>query len=331
MAYISGTLTSANPAADLYALIAPALTTAGYTLVDTVVISTRTHKVWKSAAADNVQNLDWFLDVAYTTTGVGSVWLSPFEDFNPTTDLGFRGPYNASNASIEGTYYSRYGATGYALETNWATVSSNNNSIEASTTSFGYWISITINRVIGLSTVSAAKTVYCGLFEPSADHVAHAGASLFPLIVGPLTDSVGIDGTNTSNTMVTRAPKATAISNWFYMPRLWSYGAYHIIPEGGFGVLGDISVNPYIGAQTPRGRSIYVVFPPTNGNALGMNTAGAAANITNAAIVGKLRDVLVFAAVPSVSRGDTTTINGDTWILGSKLSSYYAAYAFKAA
>jgi len=324
MSYISGVISSSvNPAADLYAAIAPALTSAGYVLVDTVVISTRTHRVWRSPAAGNAQNVDWYLDVAYTTAGTGSVWLSPFEDFNPTSDLGFRGPYLMATSTMETTYYSRYGATGHALETNWTTVSTATNSLDASSANLSYWISVTANRVIGITSLNAQKIVYCGYFKPNAEHTAHAGAALFPLIVGNLLDSSAISAGN-SSVVATRVPRTTVIGGWIYATRLWSYGSNAAIPEGGSGVVGDVSNNPFIGAVTPRGRKVYVLFV-SNTTSAGF----AATNSSSSAIVGELYDIYVFGATATVARGDTATISGETWVFASAVAQYYV-YSFKA-
>lgn len=328
MTYIASTMTSANPAADLYALIDPALSAAGYVFVDTVVIGARTHKMWRSPAGSNAQNLDWYLDVAYTTSGAGSVWFAPFEDFNPTTDLGVRGLCMNTTSTIEQTYYSRFGATGYALETNWATVSHANNRLDLSTSSFGYWISITPNRVIGLTTISTTKLVYAGLYKPSDAFTAHAGASLFPLIAGQASDTDALNGTATNEkVMVTRAPKAATMYYWPYIARFFAYSTLATVHEGGQGVIGDNSINPYLGFSTPRGRKLYVVFGST---ASDHTLTFKSTSLTSPALVGELYDILVFQAVAAVARGDTVTLNSETWVLGSKLSGIEAAYAFKA-
>ncbi|MES2630787.1 MAG: hypothetical protein V4611_02430 [Patescibacteria group bacterium] len=319
MTYISGTLTSANPAADLYALMDTALTSAGYTLFDTVIIGARTHKMWRSAAGNNSQNLTWYLDVTYTTTGNGSIWLSTFEDFNATTDLGYRGPYLAFDSTIESTYYSRFGATGYALETNWATVANTTNNLVLSTANFGYWISITADRVIGLTSISTTKVVYAGFFEPNSEHIARADTALFPLITGTVTQDAAM-----GSAMLTRAPKGVSASiYWQYTARTYSYSAITTSAEGGYGVIGDNSVNPYTGYNTARGRNVYVVFGYYANGLTATN-----ANSTTSATVGKLRDVYYFAAASSVARGDTITIAGQIWILCTSTSNF--TFAFKA-
>src|SRR3954469_25016645 len=155
MAYLTATQgADANPAATLYATLAGGLTTAGFTLVDTQVISTRTHKVWKSAAANNAQGLDWFLDAVYTTTGAGSLWLFPMEFYDPATHLATRMVHGGlSSTTIDQTFYSINGATAFTLESaSWPLNASNATGLPllTSTSSFGYWFSVTGDRVIGL-------------------------------------------------------------------------------------------------------------------------------------------------------------------------------------
>src|SRR6187402_1092437 len=115
MTYITGTITDANPGPLLYAAIETAAIALGYTLEDTVVIGSNTHKILKSAAAGNSRGQDWYLDINFATTGVvGGIRFAPFEGYNPATDQGIRGPYTISTTAIEQTYYSPFGVTGNA-------------------------------------------------------------------------------------------------------------------------------------------------------------------------------------------------------------------------
>lgn len=325
MTYISGNLTSATPGADLYALIETALTSNGYLLVDTVVISTRTHKVWRNPAANNVQNLQWYLDIAYTTTGAGSIWFTPFENYDPVTDLGYRGAFwtTATTTAVEQTYYSRFGATGYALETNWPTNGVTTiNQLDVTTSAFGYWISITPNRIISISTAAPSRMVYTGLYKADTAHASFVGADLFPII------SASLDGASSVNAsanmaMVSRVPRAPSIYRWSYAARLWSYGASPLSYEGGIGMIGDVTSNAFLGPVTPRGKRIYIVFSPSSlSDAYGGNAA------SNAALVGQLYDIYAFQAANTVTRGDTASIGGASWTFCST-GTGYTTYAFK--
>lgn len=331
MTYISGNITSANPAADLYAQIDTALSSAGFTFVDTVVITTRTHKIWKSNAANNTANVDWYLDVTYTTTGTGSIWLGIFEDYNATTDIGYRGIVWDTTTTVEQTYFSKYGATGYALETNWTGATNTFNQIDLSTAAFGYWISITQNRIIAMTSLSATKLVYCGVWEPNTAHSTYAGAQVFPLIVGSLdTYLSSAAGTAATNAGVTRAPRAPSISRWTRAGVFWSGHSIANHPDGGYGAIGAGDVSPFLGAIQPRGKYIYVLLNQSAANSFSSDNAQYALNANAPANVGRAKDVLSFLAAATVTRGDTVTINGETWILTSKATSYYTALAFRA-
>lgn len=330
MTYITGTLTSANPAADLYTQqIAPALTAAGFTLVDTVVIGTRTHTVWKSAAASNSQNLDWYLDVLYTTTGSGSIWMNCFEMYDPATHLGYRGGYNVSGTfAIETAFFSRYGATGYALETNWYTITAinggySNNGFTLSTSAFSYWISITTDRVIGMTSMKT-DLVSCGFYVPSADFLARAGSASFPLWVGNALNGAGAVTYGYVNVgALTRYPLIPSGKSAYgtyspYMGRISESGMLLDDP------IGDVTGTNGTGLVThgPRGAALNIGWSSSS-----YSTPGAANWDTIRA--GTVRDILVFYASSTVTRGDTITINGEQWILGSLVGSYYSL-AFRA-
>lgn len=301
--FISGSVTDANPGPALYALLAPALTSAGFTLVDTVTISTRTHKVWKSAAGNNTQGLDWYLDVAYTTTGAGNLWLAPFEFYDPATDLGYRGVYNNSITTIENTYYSRYGATGFALETNWIQGFSTAASLTLSTAAFGYWVSVTGDRVIGMLGTEPTELLYAGMYGPDPLYAAKVGAAMFPLVMAkchaqtPTTPLAGSPGCG-----LTRAAVSTSI-NWGTALGLWPATQQAVQL-----------------ASVPGGSASY---PPTAYQVI--LTAGSGA----AALYGTLIDVAITAASGSVVRADTCTVNAATWLLTSQTNG--GALLFKAA
>lgn len=295
MAYATGSITDANSSLALYTALASLLTTAGYTLVDTVVISTRTHKVWKSAAANNSMNLDWYLDVAYTTTGVGPLHLTPFEYFDPATDLGYRGAYNGNDTTIEGTYHSRYGATGYALESNWSGANSGAGVLTAAAT-FAFWFSVTGDRVIALSSLAPSFVRYAGFYDMHPNYAAAVGAKAFPLI--KLTfDNAGYASQGASGCGVTRLPPVTnmtTVGSWYYQGAA-NPEVYLLISQSALVPNNDAAgVSPYacrvrVGSATPSANKA-----PT--------------------YMGWLKDVLVVPLSGSVVRGDTVTLSGDTYV-----------------
>lgn len=340
MTYSTGSLTSANPAADLYTALASALSTAGFTLVDTVVISTRTHKVWKSAAAGNSMTLDWYLDVAYTTTGAGDLWLGAFEGYDATTHLGLRGPYNHSNDGIsaEATYYSRFGATASALETNWTHIGNNVARIITQTTAYAYWISATTDRVIIMSSVVPTSLFYCGFFDMYAPWATKISTLAYPLITCTLNSPISVDGqlhstaTNLINAptlinnnafpaALTRQPPVLHTSN-----NVWAGGIYSgwnavasaaSLPEGGEGIGGpagrvDTGVSSFY--DTPRGGNL-AVYGGWNG-------------VSPNPVIGTLKDICVFVG-SAVTRGDTISISSTDWVL-TNIQSALRCYGFKA-
>lgn len=307
MTYITGTVTNANPGPTLWALMDTALLGAGFTLVDTVVISTRTHKIYLSAAAGNAISKDWYLDVAYTTTGAGQLFLGVMEFFDAATDLAYRAAFNGTGG-IEATYYSRYGATGQTLElAAWGYYhtggagSVSNGTLDLVTSAVGYWISITRNRVIVLLSTNPAWALYAGSYAPSVGHTAAAGADLYPLIAAKLYGGGPVSMTASG---ITRIPKHTSAGSMAWQIAAgYAPGTASIRPPG----LPADHVTAYARAAVP----------------MTINTSGSAGNIAGAfpwAYLGTFRDVATIAAEATVVRGDTVSDGTDTWVLASSSS-----------
>lgn len=296
MTYATGNINSANPGPALEAAIETHLLAAGFTLVDTVTISTRTHKVFESAAANNTLGLDWYLDVSYTTTGAAFLMFTPFEDYDASTDLGYRGPYSASNSTLDGTTYSRFGATGQTLES-WASTTAYSllgQTLPASTT-FGWWLSATTDRVIFMSTIAASELHYAGFYEPTAAHEAHAGASMYPLVrvrAVPAASQTSNSSASLVTAALTRVPKLSAIA--------W---ATHVLVNCNQYTYSSGQVGTADSAAT--GESSIAACPVI---------MGASTTTPGASLVGFLKDVGVGFCNSGVVRGDTATLDGDTWI-----------------
>lgn len=340
MTYIANSLTSANPAADLYTAMAAALTSAGFTLSDTQVISTRTHKVWKSAAANNSQGLDWYLDVAYTTTGAGSVWLGAFEGYS--TPNGIRGPYNnpADGTVPDATTFSRYGATGSALETNWTHISGNLGQIQVTTSAFAYFISITTDRVIAMTSVAPLNVAYCGFFDTYAPWANKCGAALYPLVTCVVSSPAASvhcgaylsGGNSTYPAGLTRRPPVAAAGSNANFGGYGTTGVFSAYNDGGTsgvssgggisGPLVPVDTGASSFFDTPRGGRLQIcnTWPNTSG--------GGPSNSAFGLAIGLLKDVAAFAS-SAVTRGDTIAISGTTWVLGNTTSN--RCYGFKAA
>jgi len=305
MSYISGTITDSNAPATLYNSIATALTDEGFVSIDTVTISANTHKVWKSPAAENTANKDWYLDVQYPTAGGGTIYFTPYEDYNATTDLGFRGPVNIgtwATMTTETTYYSRYGATGYSLEhANWWRIG-----LTAPVTSFGFWISITADRVVGLSSNEPSKVVYTGLYTPSAGHTASATTWVYPLITAQL------DGAGGGYAGYTRFPKIVGT-----IGNQGGGGSTQVAPFRLAGYLPGTSVPAGVnGAYSYREASPIQAY--NNDPQTGMSWFGT------------LQDVATVNAALTVARGDTVTIGADQWVACTVASGTTSTTVFKA-
>ena len=301
MTYVTGTITDANPGVALHAVFASALTANGYTLDDTVVISTSTYKIYKNPAANNGSGFDWYFMLRYTTTGAGTLSFNVMEVWTAVTDLmqGFVSTYSPSQTVSAPNY--RIFETAIALD--GTAGQSGLSSISITSSSFGYWISITPTRINFLLS-TAPTQVYCaGLYDADAAFATAAGAALLPLgrwSVGPSVTEVG----------VTRVPGLTGSVSPF---------VYGIIPAPST-IVGYFNVT-----GVPAGST---VFGPRRGNRIPVS---AGTSNSSSGFFGYIKDALVVAANNTVARGDTVTIGADTWILSTNSGSnpYYCT-AFKA-
>lgn len=292
MTTFSGTISTGNDS-DLYTVLDGALTGVGLSLVDTVVISTRTHKVYKNPAANNSLGVDWYLDIGYPTTGQAGITIRPFEFYDPATHLGYRGPVVPATFTPESTYYSRYGATGSALETNWLT-SSTNFQIITSAASYGYRLSVTKDRIAGMTSNSPTTLIYAGLIDLSTASSAAAGASAFPLVC--------ISG---STVYQTRWPKCTV----------------NLSSSSGSSVSALPTSTPFPSGDTTTLPAYTRVVPVT---------ISGSATTEGVGVEGFLKDVHTLSCAASVAHGDTFTENSgaDTfWIAANNAAG--AKYAVK--
>lgn len=301
MTYISGNIPpTANPGLDLYNAISASLSAAGLTLVDTVVISTRTHKVWKSPAASNLYG-DWYVDIVYPTTGAGPLVMIPYEDYNAASDLGIRGPLSGVGTNTfapETTYYSRYGATGQTLESAlWMPTGSTTTGFgfTTGTGGFGYQISITPNRIVGQTSLMTAELVYCGFFEPTPEYAAANAGFVFPLVVLNPTNSNKVGGIG-----YTRFPKITASQE---MRRQYQAGILSVLVA---------YPTPTLNTGSTAAQGSYILNRVPLSTEYTYWSSGLAM-----ATYGWLRDVGLAIMDSSVARGDTVTIGTDTWITTS--------------
>lgn len=298
MTYITGTLTDINPPATLYAAVDSALAAAGYVFVETVTISTRTHKIWKNPAANNATGKDWYLNVAYTTTGLGTFGFYVYEDYDSTLHQCIRPVLcQWSDGTLpDATYGSRFGSTKKSLEdTSLLTRPGTNTNMKVDqnlpTTSFAYWISISKDRVAWLTSINPNDIYYAGAYSPSSDYAAAAGAGLFPLVM------IGVRGQG--NTPGDYQPTGGLSRIYPYVGSVTggSYGWSGIVSIVTHGNLGRL---PRIPSETsvllPKSGVPYYLWPYDS---------------FKGGPWGKLIDVLCFP-VDSALRGDTVTLTGIT-------------------
>lgn len=331
MTFLSGSMTDSNAPATLAGLMHDALITEGYSLVDTVVIGTRTHKVYLSPAASNTEGIDWYLDLAYTTTGTGSIWLGAFETYDAVAHTAGFGPVT-TGATVDPVEFSRYGATKYALETKWGHVSNDLAQIQTSASAFAYWISITPTKVIALSSGNATKVVYCGQFDPytpwKTKAATDAPGKWNPLttlsLVLPNAEAGRVASVADVGCGLTRLPPVATIYDWGISVSAGCSSSTSSTTNGGGGGGGAVGLvdtgwNPYTDGG-PQGEKIQIrVLRQYN---VGIGRAGHCA--------GELYDVARFgtSGATSVTRGDTATVDSATWVLASATSS--ACFGFKA-
>jgi hypothetical protein len=302
----------ANPGPLVHTALATKLLAQGWTLEDTVVIGARTHKVYKSAAAGNTYNLDWFLDVSYPTTGVATgLMLCPFEGYTAGSDVALRGPASASATNApDATTYSRFGATTSALETNWANTGSHTSLITPlSVSAFVINVSATRDRVILLSSTEGTEVSYCGFFTPTSAHAAHAGAALFPLITARLLGASDRSSSGTAANVsgaLTRIPKASTVSNW---------NAHCAVSPNA------MRMNGKIGGAASEGDNQITTAAFLVGMGAAVFGGGSATHI------GELDGVECGFADGTVARGDVVTIDGSTYTLSTTSSGAAIAMA----
>jgi hypothetical protein len=318
MSYTNGSVNNANPGATLYALLETALLAIGFTLEDTVVISTRTHKILKSAAGGNTRGVDWYLDISFTTTGAGALMMAPFEGYTAASDLGIRGPYSANSTTFETTNYSAFGPTGNALETSWAN-SVSHTSLQlalVASTAFTYRFTYSRDRVVLSLSNAPTQILYAGFYTPTAAALSYQGGSCIPLIVCRIASGGSANSSTSASTVTaafTRLPKYPDISAT-YMNSGWGgsclVAANQLLLGGRAGDFvhpgsGDLAYSPYCVMM--------------GGSSSGFNTG----------LVGYLDGVLMGYTSATSALGDTVVQGSDTYYVTTHSSQ--VAVAVKAA
>lgn len=186
MANATGTITSATPQIDLYNAIETAMVAhSNWTLVDTAVISTATYKVWKNHGTGVTDNnsfgSDFYVVLAYTTTGAGSLVIRACEDVTVGSDLMIRPCMeDGSNPTLSDA--SGIASTSYSTATGVMTVTITP-AVSPSTSDYYIILSKNVlNLALRRSDTTAVYSCYAGLFDTFVTI-----ANEFPLVLGSNT------------------------------------------------------------------------------------------------------------------------------------------------
>jgi hypothetical protein len=303
---IGASITNANPGPAIWAYLDTLLLAEGYTFVDTVIVGARTHQVYKSAAAGNVQGLDWYLDIGYPTTGIASrLTFQALETYNAAADSGARGVYGAQDGTLEETFFSRFGATERTLESWQAGAGTNDMGNLLQTSAFVPYVMLNKDRIGLMMSHAPTRLMYTGFFKPTAQHAAHAGGALYPLISVNVNVGASMAGAVSGNNVaVTRMPRFTAAQ---FSSATWTQNAYgwscvtvpaNSIMLWGAGVFGQQN-HPSLGETQMQ--ELPVCFGAYSMTAY------------QGAVVGNLDGVGFGWAAAAVQRGDTTPVAGVNW------------------
>lgn len=288
MAYGTNTITSATGPADLRtALEALMITQGNWDLVDSYTSGTYNVRMWKSRAAGNSWNKDFYLAMMTNTSAATNLYFKVFEDYNVAAKLAYRGVPGAV-ASIDPVTYSAYGATGYAPESSQWTAANN---LSALTTQYTYRARVTGEGLFMAVTTSGNPVFYCGLFQPLWPHPGE-----FPLcILQP--------GNNGSFLGITRRPGASAAST-----TTWNLtAAFTTMFDPLVGVLGT--------ADGLRQGKTYASRLPV----IHASTATAQSELWRGYLG---LDYVTMKVDPVVQPGDTVTIGGNQYVCTLVQTSY---------
>lgn len=288
MGYRTGSITNANPALELYNQIAAEFDLhANWDFVDTVVIGSNTHKVWKnrgSGSGANAFGQDFFVDFQYAASGGTTLRVRCFELYDSTLDKCARPCVGAASSlpiNADGSWGDAApgASTGYTLE-NTSLVYAD---VLTVTTAFDYFIQVSVNKINVATKFSTTNTaLYAGLFEPLM------AADPFPLCI------VGTSGNENSLTDsgVSRHPNKTTTAADNFKFQCEAYNS-----QGGNAATSDLFHNAAFASR------ILLRHP---------NNAGT----SDAAVYGRNRGLLYNCVY--LADGGTATVNGDTMTSGAE-------------
>lgn len=320
MAFSSGTI-SANFAPALQSALVALAQQAGFTLIDTVTATsgsnTATHKILQSPTP-TIQSSTWVLDIVVCGNSL-SMCACETWDATAHTGTGFCGTsYNGVSFNSvlipSGTFEQKNvagagaSAIGYGNATSQQTLSS----------TFGWWASMTANRVILMTSLNPTVLDYAGLFAPFTDVAQGWGSTRYPI--------VSLEMNSNSNT--------SSYSNSFFT----EYGGTGNQTVSGISRLPGLSTAPYryvVGTggifRTPGGGSL-PALTQSDGRPVPIVPVGVVSTDTgDLGILGLVVDVGIVRASSTVARGDTVSVGSDTWVLSTAGSGSSRSMCFKEA
>ena len=338
MAYAQDTIISANAANALATVIDGLLTTAGWTVVETLNpagSNTPINKVYKSSGGSNAAGYDWYLAMMWKTTGTES-WLQliPGGAYDAGTHIITQIPYGLQHSPIN--TYADY-ATGDqwgGFNVNVATVSSGNvtpigTSRTGATTrpwfatiipssAFGYWCSVTLDHVALFTTISSPNGPF-NFLASTLDVDAEWAALNSPPVFGngvAVNPVVAFYGEGTSG--ATGAPsKGQGIS----VSILGSNNTQRIGADqrfaGQVGAILPTLTSPWLPAYAWR-TAAYQTFADTQSDATGTDPTWDFPRFGDGFHIG---DAIDFWQVRGGSIGDTVVIDGGTYVLSGAFNS----------
>lgn len=179
MGYIEGSLTSANPAADLCEIIKDELIAEGGVFVESYSANSNTIQVMRIPAASNPLNQEWFLVLWYTTASQTIIKAFAAEGYDSANKLFIRGTFSTTSSyAPSGVTGSRYGNTGQAYSS-WSAWD-----INVRTSAFNYGFNVSGSALVG--STAASRPGYLGLMNPSQAVIdGNSGDGYYPLAILP--------------------------------------------------------------------------------------------------------------------------------------------------
>lgn len=318
MTFASGSRTAqANPAEDLYTLIAAQLTAhGGYTFIEDYTITGFKHSVWRCNAAQNSSGVDYYLIFTrQTVAGAVSFYLGVSEGYTVGTHSVIRPAPNATSTTVTASANNAYNSTTetYALTAAVNPVNLYQDLLVTSTSAYDYWIHVHKDGVnLATRVATTSYGIGCELFESLV--LTPATNDPYPVLVyGANTAS----GTTTPAGGMTRAPFLVAASG--ALARIFGLGDFGRVAaaewptqavQGSVGGAGNL----YQASKAVGSRLLvrsHSQQQATNGpETVGYNR-------------GLFRTLLSYAIAAGVVTGDTVTVGTDVYVYVGAVARQY--------